>query len=93
MSIVHQDAKGLYVVSGGYKARPLNRNGYTPGHRSDDGGLKKCDRVICSYDPGASLIKLNLRGGGPELHWSVDGLALNRARKMVAKVRRGVGSY
>lgn len=68
MSVIRQDAKGLYVIAGGYTGRPGGVGGYDHAMRMDDGGLKKGDRVKAAHVAGNPLIRIKLENG-VKLYW------------------------
>jgi hypothetical protein len=67
-SVVHKDAKGLFVKAGGYVARPGGVRGYDHAYRMDDGGLKEGDRVKARHKAQTPLTVITL-DDGTKLHW------------------------
>jgi hypothetical protein len=63
MTLIREDAKGLYVKAGGYVARPGNVGGYDHVYRMDTAGLKKGDHVKARHMAGTPLTRLKLSDG------------------------------
>lgn len=68
MTLVREDAKGLYVRAGGYVARPGNVRGYDHAYRMDRALLQAGDRVKARHLAGSPITRLRLEGG-VVLHW------------------------
>lgn len=63
MTVVREDADGLYVKAGGYIARPGAVRGYSHAYRMDDGGLKAGDTVKARHSAGTELTIVTLPDG------------------------------
>jgi hypothetical protein len=63
MSLIRQDALGLFVIAGGYKARPGPVRGYDHAYDMSDGGLKAGDRPVARHIAGTPLIRITLADG------------------------------
>lgn len=63
MAVVKEDAEGIFVIAGGYKARPGNVAGYDHAYRMDDAGLKAGDRVKAAHRGGTPTTKVTLESG------------------------------
>jgi hypothetical protein len=63
MALVREDDEGIYVISGGVKARPGAVLGYGHAYRMDDGGLSKGDKVAASHVGGTPMVRLKLPDG------------------------------
>lgn len=74
MAVVKEDEEGIFVIAGGYKARPGNVGGYDHAYRMDDAGLKNGDRVKASHRSGTSTTKVTLESG-QVLIWHHDYIA------------------
>ena len=68
MTIVRQDEQSIYVIAGGYRARPGNVGGYDHAFDMSDGGLKKGDVVKARHVACSQLTKIRL-SDGRMLHW------------------------
>lgn len=71
MTVVREDERGIFIVAGGYVARPGDARSYSHAYRMDDAGLKKGDRVYARHRGGTPLTKVRLEDG-TELHWIHD---------------------
>ncbi|QSY98585.1 hypothetical protein J2J97_32290 (plasmid) [Rhizobium bangladeshense] len=71
MTKVRADGHGLFVIAGGYAARPGDVLGYSHAFRMDDGGLKEGDTVKASHWAGTPTTKIKL-GDGTVLLWGHD---------------------
>lgn len=67
MSVIREDEKGLFVIAGGYKARPGSVGGYSHAFRMDDAGLRKGDRVKARHVAGSPLICITLEHA--KIYW------------------------
>lgn len=72
MSLVRKDAAGLFVVAGGWTARPGPVVGSSVGLRMDDGGVKEGDHVKATHWAGSSLTRVKLESG-QVLYWHHEG--------------------
>lgn len=68
MSKVRQDEKGLYVIAGGYIARPGPVRGYSHAFRMDSAGLVAGDDVKARHWAGTPTTKITL-SDGTKLLW------------------------
>lgn len=86
MTVVRQDAKSIYVIAGGYIARPGAVNGYSHAYNMSDGGLKKGDLVKARHIAQTPTTKVTTPDG-TELRWHHDGhspevqRAMDRSKK------------
>lgn len=71
MSVIRQDSHGLFVIAGGYCARPGAVGGYSHAYNMTDGGLKAGDMVRARHIAGTPLIKLKL-SPDVQLAWHID---------------------
>jgi len=71
MSVIRSDAHGLFVVAGGYCARPGAVGGYSHAYNMSAGGLKARDMVRAHHVAGSPLIKIKTHDG-TVLHWHID---------------------
>lgn len=72
MSVVRKDAKGIYIIAGGYIARPGAVSGYAHVYDMSDGGLKEHDRVMARHVGGSPLTRIRL-DEKRDLYWHHDG--------------------
>lgn len=77
MTIVREDAEGLFVRAGGYIARPGPTVGTSHAMRMDDGGLKAGDNVKAAHVAGSQLTRIKLADGNTTF-WHHEGETRNR---------------
>lgn len=77
MTLVREDAHGLYVKAGGVTARPGSINGYGHAYRMDDGNLKKGDKVTARHVGGTPMVKIKLPDGNTT-RWFSEGATRDR---------------
>ncbi len=63
MTLVREDADGIFVITGGYKFRPGGIVGESHARRMDDGSLKKGDTIKARHIAGTSIARLRLNDG------------------------------
>jgi hypothetical protein len=88
MTVVREDKISLFVVAGGYVARPGPLPGYDHAHRMDSAKLRKGDKVKARHIPGSELTKVTL-DDGTVLHWGHDSLHEQDYRNMMNLATRG----
>lgn len=71
MSTVHQDARGIYIITNGGIYRPGNVSGYAHAWDMSDGGLKKGDKVKTRAIGGSPIAKISLTDGTAR-YWHYD---------------------
>jgi hypothetical protein len=71
MSVIRMDEKGLFVIAGGYKARPGAVTGYDHAYDMSAGGLSPGDKVKARHVSQTPLIRITLPDGR-KLHWHTD---------------------
>lgn len=72
MTKVWKDAEGLYVIAGGYVARPGSVAGRGHALRMDDGGLSEGETVVARHRGGTQLTTVRL-ADGRMTHWHHEG--------------------
>ena len=63
MTTVRKDGRGLYVITGGYKARPGPRLGYDHAFDMSDGGLCEGMKVKARHVSQMPYTRLTLEDG------------------------------
>jgi hypothetical protein len=71
MSKVRKDSKGIFVVAGGYVARPGGVIGYDHAFRMDSANLQEGDEVKAIHWAGTPTTKIKLPDG-TKLLWGHD---------------------
>lgn len=63
-NLIREDEKGLYVIAGGYAARPGVVSDYNPYYTDyDTGGLAKKDLVAATHIVGTTFTQIRTKGG------------------------------
>jgi len=89
MSKIRADEKGIYVIGGGWIARPGNVIGFSHAYRMDSANLVVGDTVKATHSPGP-LVRVKL-DDGTVLHWKIDGEASDaRLQKMFQNQNRNI---
>lgn len=78
---VRKDDKGLYVIAGGYVARPGEVAGYAHAYDMSDGGLREGDRVKARHVSQTPLTEITPEDG-KKLRWYHDGYSPEVQRVM-----------
>jgi hypothetical protein len=77
MALVRRDQRGLFVIAGGYVARPGAVRGYEHALRMDAAGLREGDKVRARHMASSPLTKVVL-GDGQTVYWHHEGVERDR---------------